>query len=644
MLAIELALAGLAVGSIAALAGIGLLATYRATGVFNLAFGAIAVLVAYLLWQVVRVWHWPIALAAPLDLLVVAPGLGVLLDRVVFRPLQRRRVSPAESLVASIGVLVLIIGIVTLVWGTESKSDAPSLLPSGSIALPGGATIGTDTVTVLALVAAVGLLMGLIADFTRFGASVKAVVDRRELAEQVGIDADRISAVGWAFGTFLAGLAGVLLAPRLRLNPYGLTFVVLETMAVVVAARLVSLPVAGVVAIAIGVAQSELTQVHVSGQLEFVVQSAQSNLFVIALLVALLLLRRMAEVGAGASVDTGSAPSLATRRTGESRPGWGVAVLLLVMPFSLSGQDLQALQLVPALAVIFLSIVAVTGYSGQISLGQAGYAGLGALLAARLSGGGFFGLPTIPALLALVIGALLVTPVGLLTGWPAIRRRGLFLALTTFAVGAVVSRFVFQQPVFTTNLSVHRPSAFASDRAFYFLELACLALTIFLVRNLHVHRLGRALLAVRDGEAGARACGVDVGRLKVFIFAVSSGLAGLGGVLISMSSRSFDASTFDPIQGLFWFAAVIVFGADSATGAILAAGLIVLLNQVVAQGAAIAAVGVLAVVLGRMPGGLVALVRRWLQAAAPLLAPEPEQVRRLGLTRAGRAAQARLHR
>jgi branched-chain amino acid transport system permease protein len=633
-------LAGLAVGSIAALAGIGLLATYLATGVFNLAFGAIAVFIAYLLWQAVRVWHWPLWVAAPVVLLLVAPALGVLLDRAVFRPLQRRHASPAESLVASIGVLVLLIGVVILLWGIQPKSDAPSLLPSGSFTLPGGVALGKDTVALLALGAAVALLMGLVMEFTRFGASVKAVVDWRELAEMVGIDADRVSAIGWAFGTFLAGLTGVLLAPRLRLTPYGLTLVVLETMAVVVAARLVSLPVAGLVAIALGIGQSELTQVHLTGQAEFVVQALQSNLFVVALLAALIILPRLAEVGE----DAGVAANLATRRTGESRPGWGVAALLVATPFALSGQDLQALQLVPALAVIFLSIVAVTGYSGQISLGQAGYAGLGALIAARLADGTFFGLPAIPALLALIIGALLVTPVGLLTGWPAIRRRGLFLALTTFAVGAVVSRFVFEQPVFTTGLVVHRPAAFASDRSFYFLELACLALTIYCVRNLHVHRLGRALLAVRDGEAGARASGVDVGRLKVFIFAVSAGLAGLGGVLLTMSTRSFDPSTFDPIQALIWFAAVVVFGADSATGAVLVAGLIVLLDQVITPGTSTVVIGALAVVLGRLPGGVVALARTGADAAAELGRAPELPVRSLTLTPRGRGVAARIRR
>ena len=129
MVPVDLALAGLGIGAVAALAGLGLFVTYRATGVFNIAFGAIATLAAYLLWQTVQVWHWPLAVAAVLVVGVFCPLLGVVLDVAVFRSLQRRRASGAESLVATIGVFVLIVGVTTLTWGLEARTDAPSLVP-----------------------------------------------------------------------------------------------------------------------------------------------------------------------------------------------------------------------------------------------------------------------------------------------------------------------------------------------------------------------------------------------------------------------------------------------------------------------------------------------------------------------------------
>ena len=636
MLAVDLAIAGVAIGSIAALAGLGLLATYRATGVFNIAFGAIAMLVAYLLWQMVEVWGWPLAVAAPVDLLLIGPGLGVLLDRVVFRRLERRGASPAEKLVASIGVFVLLVGIAFAIWGGQSRVDAPSLVPIRSLSLPGGASVRLDTVVDLAVAAAITALLASVTHATRFGVAVRAVVDRRELAELSGVDADRVSAVGWAFGSFLAGLAGVLLAPRLRLDPYGLTLVVLETVGVVVVARLSSITVAIIAALAVGIGQSELTAVHVGGQAGQLVESLQANLFVVVLLAAILLLPRLREVGG----DAGVAAALARRRPGAPlRRGWAAGAALLALPLVLSDSALRPALTIPALAIVFLSLVAVTGYSGQISLGQAGFAGLGALLVARLGSGQLFGLPAFPGLLALVVGAVLVTPVGLLTGWPAIRRRGLFLALTTLAVGMVISRFVLEQPLFTTGLAVSRPAGFSDDRAFYALEIGALAVTLLVVRNLHVGRLGRGLLAIRDDEKGARVCGVDVGRTKIFVFAVSSGLAALGGALLAMGTRSFDPASFDPIQALLWFAAVVVFGADSAAGAVLAAALVVGLDSAFGAGASAVVIGALAVLLGRMPGGVLSSLGRWWRAAAGAV-PAPA----VQLSPAGRAVAARIRR
>ena len=111
MIAIDLALAGIAVGAVAALAGLGVLVTYRTTGVFNIASGGMAMLVAYVLWQAVTVWHWPMGVAAPLALFVVGPAIGLAAEWAVFRPLRRRAASVAETLVASTGLLVLLLGL-----------------------------------------------------------------------------------------------------------------------------------------------------------------------------------------------------------------------------------------------------------------------------------------------------------------------------------------------------------------------------------------------------------------------------------------------------------------------------------------------------------------------------------------------------
>jgi branched-subunit amino acid ABC-type transport system permease component len=574
-LGLDLALAGVAVGSAAALSGIGLVVCYRATGVLNFAQGAIAMLSAYVLRQTVVVWHWPRALALPCCLLVFAPGLGV---------------------------FVLMTGAAYLVWGATPRADAPELLPHTRLATVEGLGVSLDTVVELGAVLVLALGLGAVTRWTRFGRSLRAVVDDRRLAELGGLDADLVSSVGWAFGSFTAGLAGVLLAPYLQLDPYGLPLLVMETMAVAVLAGLRSLPVTIVAALGLGIAQSELTQLHPGGWTRPLLESSGANLFVLALLAAVLLPRLPppAERGRPEPVlTTGQSDVLSDSLRRAPRLVW----LGLLLPLALRPDDLRVALQLPALALVLLSIVVVTGYAGQISLGQAGYAGTGALLTGLLAGGGLPGLPRLPSAVALAVAVLLSALLGFLVGRPTVRRRGLALALATFAVGTALSRLVFQQPFAATELRLDRTGLLAGDRFFYALELLLLAGAALLVRQTHRGRLGRALGAVRDHEPAAAAAGVDVARVKLLAFTVGAGLAALGGGLLGLGAQAFDPDSFDPVYGLIWFAAVVVAGADSALGAVLAAAVLTALDAGTLPGVSTAAVGALA------------LLRSWTPAA-----------------------------
>ncbi|CAL9285461.1 ABC transporter permease subunit [Streptomyces sp. SudanB25_2051] len=589
----ELFLAGLAVGSAAALTGVGLIVTYRATGVLNLAHGAVAMVCAYVLRQLVVEWGWPLGPAACVTLLVVAPGTGLVLDRVVFRPAALSEAGPARTLVASIGVFVLLVGGAALLWGGGARADAPVLL-------------GDEPWAQVAVAVAVACAVGAATRWTRPGRELRAVVDNRELAALGGIAADRVAAAGWAFGSFTAGLTGVLLAPHVRLDPYGLPLLVVEVIAVAVVARMRSLPVAVGAALAIGVAQAQLTRFHPAGWAGPLVQALGANLFVVALLVAAL---AVPAVGAGDGRDAGGpGPAAAdvlprgTTAGAGAPPGlWLCVAVALALPLGFAGADLRTSVQVPALAVVLLSLVVVTGRGGQISLGQAAYAGLGALFTALLAAGRMPGLPALPELVALGAAVVLVAPLGLLTGWPAIRRRGLALALVTLAVGVAVSRFVLAQPYATAGLAVERPTGFLTDRGYYLLELAVLAGALAAVAGLRRGRTGRALAALRDHEAGASAAGVPVPVLKVLAFVAGAALAALGGGLLAMGVRAFDAAAFDPVRALLWFAAVLVLGADSLLSPLLAAALLVGLDAGARGGAAAAVVGLLAALTARVP-------------------------------------------
>jgi branched-subunit amino acid ABC-type transport system permease component len=613
VLAANLAFAGLGIGCVAALIGIGLIATYRLTGVFNLGFGSIAMLVAYLLWQMVTQWHWPLWPSVLLAVFVIAPAIGWVLDAAVFRQLQRRGASEAERLVAGLGVLVLCVGIAYLAWGSNARTNPPQLFPTTAVSLGGGVRIASSVLYDLGAVLLATVLTLVVTHATRIGTSMRAVVNGRELAELAGVDTDALSAIAASFGSFLAGLAGVLLATQLRLDPVQPTLVVLETMVVAVIAGMSRPAVAVVAALAIGVAQSELTLLHWQGNAGVVLRALQSNLFVVALLITVIALPRLIPARDGGMRFSTVVP------TPRASAGWTITlIVLLLMPLGFSAADLRTALQLPGLAIIFVSLVAVSGLAGQISLGQAGYAGLGALVCAALTTHG-----SVPALVAILLAGVLVTPVGVLTGWPAIRRHGIALAITTFAVGAVASRFVFAQPVFTSDLRLRRPGPFASDRTFYLFALVVLGLAVLVVVALRAGRTGRALAAIRDDEDAARAAGVNVSLRKIEVFAVASLLAGVGGALLGQATQAFDAATFDPVQGLLWFGAVVVFGSGDIAGAVLAAGLLLGIDSATVPGASAALVGVLALLLGRMPGGLMATLRRAVGTARSTPPPRP---------------------
>jgi branched-chain amino acid transport system permease protein len=291
-----------------------------------------------------------------------------------------------------------------------------------------------------------------------------------------------------------------------------------------------------------------------------------------------------------------------------------VGVTALALPLLLSDINLAYGQQTVAYVVIFTSIVAITGFSGHITLGQASIAGLGAFFTARAVNG-----LHLPVIAAMVVGAGVAMIAGLIAGYPALRRKGLFLGLTTLSLGLLIDRFVFNTDMFSggpSGLVVKRPSllgiSFTSNVSYYYFEIAVAVLMLLFAANLRSGRLGRILGAMRDSETAAKAVGIDLRRYKLFIFAASSFIAGIGGALLSQSQGAWDPISFNPLFSLFWFVAVTVAGISTLGGAILAAVVYVMLPLAINQDiqSAVFFLGVAALFLGRMQGGLIGVVRR----------------------------------
>ncbi len=617
MIWFQLTVVGIAAGAFLALSGMGIVLTYKATGIFNFAHGAIGVLVAYVLFQLNSTWGVPVVLAALIALGVVAPGIGLFLERIVFRPLQRVGATTTEKLVATVGVLVATLGIIFLVWGAELRVG-PAIFPLETAFSIGGVQVGWDDLGAVGLTLGVSAGLYYLFRFTHLGLEIRAVVDRPELAELASVNANRVAGIAWALGAVMAGMAGVLFATG-ALEPFRMTLFIIQTFAIAVVARLTNLPIALGTGIALGLAQAYLGHpaVHLfnaDGVIGTTFEELKPNLPVVVLFAALLIYRRLDIVGETAErVQRLAAPVRTQSWQRTALLATLVGVGLLVLPAFLDVNGLARAQRFLAYSVIFASIVAVTGFSGQITLGQAGFAGVGAWGTAYATVN--WGVPVIPAMF---IGGGVALLAGLAAGWPALRRRGLFLGLTTLALGLLVYQAVLQNNSLIGGLaSIDRPSLFGwtldTPRAFYYYELVWVGLLLWFTRNLRAGRLGRALGAMRDSEEGARSVGIDLRNYKLFIFAASAFIAGIGGSLLTQQAEAFAPMTqFFPLESLFWFAVVVVAGVSSIFGAVLGAFIWVMLDVVLGtEGVSQFTIGIGALLLGRLPGGNLIGVLRW---------------------------------
>ena len=563
--AADLAVAGLGTGAVAALSGLGVIATYRVTGVLNVAFGAVGMFGAYLTRALAVDLHLPALAAGLLVVCGFAPLLGLVLEAAVFGPLQSRATDAGRTLIAGFGVTVLLVGVASAGWGEQPRTDAPDLLPNGTMRL-GGVDVSAAVPIELALVAVVGIAL---AWFSRGGPAIRAVIDDRRLAELAGLPARRLARIGWIVGTMLAALTGVLLAPQLRFAPETLTLVIFETLGVAIAARLASAPLAIAVAFGTAIVQAELTGVHLSGSAGSVLDAVRSNLFVVLLLVAAWF---TPSFGAARQAEAGDARGW-NRPAHSAYASYGLLVLIGWAGWVLRPVDLHTALAVPALAMLLLSF-RVLHAAGLLSLGQAGLAGIGALAAGWAPGWGLLAAPFAGAAVAM----LLVLPV--------LRRGSLHWAVATLAAATALSSFLFDQPLFAPT-SVSRPGFAQSDRAYLYFELALAALLLAALTALVRGPGALRLAALRESDAAARTAGVAVERERLAVFAAAGAVAALGGALWAAGDQVFDPTTFEPAQGLVWFAAAAAVGFGDTTALIGAAIVLVIADGYVAGAAAI---------------------------------------------------------
>ncbi len=570
-------LQGLIMGLLSALLAIGLVLIYRSNRIVNFAQGSLGAVAATGANELVAIYHWPYAIAVPLGI-ATGVGLSVFTEWAVIRRFAK---APRLILtVATIGVAQLLSVLEILPATFRRNIDTRAGVfrsPFTAHFQFGGARFSADEMIVLVL--APVILIGLAVFFTRtrYGVAARAVADNEERARLLGCRVKRVSLVVWGLAGLLSALTAILRAPILgfQMGTVQGPDLLLRALAAAVLARMESLP--ATVAAAVLITMGEQTIFFAFGA------TGLTDAFLLGVVVVGLLAQRKRF----SRVDPGSSSWRAVQevrpvprelaRLSEVRWGqWGgrvaLAAIVIAFPFVFNSSRTNLAAVVLIYAMVGISLVILTGWSGNISLGQWAIVGLGALLAQRLAAAA----SPLDFFIILIVAGLSGAALSLLIGLPALRIRGLFLGVTTLAFAIAAKSWIFQWKILTTDQSIVRPHLFGlidttSERSFYFVCVFGLLFALSAARNLRRSRWGRNLIAMRDNETQAQSLGMRLTASRLGAFAISGFIAALAGALYAYNEQSIDYTRFDPRISLVMFSMVVIGGMGSLAGPILGA-------------------------------------------------------------------------
>lgn len=593
----SIAVIGIVTGSVYAVSASGLVLTYATSGVFNIAHGAMGMIMAFTFWELSVNQKWPTPIALILVVFILAPLFGALVERVLIRGL--RGASVATSLVVTVGFMIALLGLAQQIWDPFEPRSLPEFFAGNKVKVFGVNVTAHEIVTIVAALA-LALALWIILNRTRVGIAMRAVVDDRNLLGLNGARPDQVSMLSWAIGASTASIAGILLAPKLQLDVVGLTLLVVLGYAAAMLGRLRSLPLTFIGGLIIGLIESfTIGYLNPSGWL-IGLRPALPVLFLFALLLALPEARLRAGRLVGAVMPR--VPGMRRSLVG----GAGLVAAAGVLSFILSAANVIRTGQGLALAIIMLSLVLLTGYGGQVSLCQMSFAGVGAFAMAKFGGdGNIWGILLAGASAALVGG---------LVALPSLRLQGLYLALSTMAFALFMEKMFFPQDTVFGNLGalpvgrLDLPGvSFDGERA-YFVLLA-IVFAVFGIFVLWIRRgpFGRVLAAMRDSPVACATLGLSLARTKLAVFMIAAGMAGIGGALYGGLKTTAGATDFLMLQSLPLLLLAVIGGITSVGGA-LVGGILFALPAIVpyawVNNLQYLWTGIAAITIGRNPNGV----------------------------------------
>lgn len=577
---------GLALGSLFGIIGVGIILIYRTSRIINFAAGAIGAVPAIFALLLDLQDHVSYLVVLPIAL-IGGPALGALVDVVVMRRFAR---SPRLiTTVVTIGVAqsLAVLGFFVPIWMGQKANNLQSLVPTPwrGFAIHnhrGQPTLTGNHIAAFVVVLALTAGLGAFLRYTRVGIALRASAENADRALLLGIPVKRVATAAWALAGLLSAMAIFVQAPLTGTpSDASLGFdTLLYGLAAAVVARMERFGVALASGLGIGI-------VITGSIIRFGDDSVSSAFMLLIIIGALLLQRRQMARAASAGDGTWqtvkqfrpipaelrSLPEVVRARWGL---GLGAIAFMVALPFIAGGHNIAYITLLPLYGMVGVSLVVLTGWAGQISLGQFGLVGV----AAGVSGG-LVANHNIDFFAALAIGIATGVVTAVVIGLPAVRIQGLYLAVVTLAFSYAVPGFVLNSAYFIgrhilpSGLSAHlyRPVLYgiidltsftdAGQRNFYYVCLVFLGLCMACAYSFRRNRSGRVLIAARDNERAAPAYAINLARTRLAAFAVSGGIAGVAGVLFAYDQGNVVAGSYGPLASIIVFLAAATAGISS---------------------------------------------------------------------------------
>ncbi|WP_293767154.1 ABC transporter permease [Sporichthya sp.] len=540
---------GVTTGAIYGLSAMGLVLTYKTSGVFNIAHGTVCASAAFTFYTLRQVHDVPWPIAAALVVFVYGAVAGLLLERMA---MLLADVSVTYKIVGTVGLFVAIQAGITLIYGDIAKNFEPFLSQDKAFGLPGVDVTYDNLITVVGCVlAAAGLAVFF--RVARLGIAMRAVVDDPQLIDITGYSPVRVRRTAWVIGSSFAAASGVLLASnQAQVDVNVLALLVVQAFGAATIARFQSLPMCLVGGVIVGVLQKLISK-EIGSQPSL--QGLDAATPVLILFIGLLVIPRSRLVEVGRQVRARGFSS----RAGKAYSWWYVPLIgvALLIP-QLDEAHLFAWNLALAQVTLFASLHLLVRTSGQISLCHIGFSALGAATVAHMLGRG------VPFPLAVLIAGAVCVPPALVIAVPAIRLSSLYLALATFGFGIALAAFAYGKSwMFASqNRPVDRPQMWGlqSDSRYFYLLLGVAVLALFVVTVVERSRLGRLLRGLSDSPVALSTLGLDVNICRVLVFCISGALAGVSGAMYASVFGGASPDSFNYAQSLVVLAVLAISG------------------------------------------------------------------------------------